>query len=734
MAYVRAAVQIVVDAAHCDGMLTVQGVGRDWRTLEPRDALDIGQRTPDLGGQYGWHYNGLFERIPALNGIAPIMTYTPADMDLGDWTVQSGMWRESHTSGNMRHKALEFYDGLPGRYGASAHGHLTSTADWAPNVDFIAVRMPQAPDETEPGTLELWFRGATAGDLYCIGWPTAGPSGAYGTAQGRTGWQSHPYLMGKRTGDSTWTLIDTLRSTTVPGEHGKTLLVQHHRIQYLDGTLLISTDGKGDPWAFSGTWMHSSGDVTFALDESAPIDLVIVGHTALIGVYQLAAPASAVLYPSAFLVRRTDPPAESNTPNYRVVGTAPAGTSITAAVDTHGTNSDAKRPALTFVSAGGKRPVLYGVQEYRTATVGSADSDPVTLTSGDATFRTLSVRGHVDRRYQGATCEIEYTAIPGEVLNEMRPNAKVVVGIGGQPVGGGAASYTTHFTGYALPPTKTKERARSHGSVICEDMATARLAKKQLGWFCSLGGWPVDDAFEYILNRAGVPSALISVDAGVSYAGMGALYYLPQGTRKGTQKLMFAPDKSVPSALDEICTLRNLRWGVTTGGVVFLAPAVAHVAGHYDVALGETDATNVAFRFRHERSAREFRNLVQVMVGEGVEAAAGVLVDAYSWSDPTSTRFVGDLWTRYIAASQADDLSSVIARAWDDLTYNDSVIQWTELDRPGIWPNAEVAVTVGNDMNIVAGSIYRVTSKAYTVGADGRYRQTLDAELVEVAA
>jgi hypothetical protein len=507
------------------------------------------------------------------------------------------------------------------------------------------------------------------------------------------------------------------------------------RIEYLDGTLLVYHDDRDTPWAFSGSWVHSGGDVAFALADTGTVDLVVVGHTALFGLWQLAAPASAVLYPSAYLVRRTAAPAESNTPNYRVLSTTPTGTSITAAADTHPTNTDAKRPALTFVSAGGKRPVLYGVQEYRTATIGSADSDPTTLTNGEQTFRARRISGKVTRSYQGASCEIEYEALPGYVLNEMRPNAKVAVGIGGQPVGGGATSYTTHFTGYALPPRKTRAKGKGAGSVVCEDMATARLAKKQMGWHCSYGGWPLDEWFEHVLNRAGVPSALISVDAAVSYASMGALFYLPQGTRKGQSKLTPNPDQDVPSHLTQICALRDLRWGVTTGGVVFLAPRVAHVAGHYDYAISDADPVNVIFEFRHERSIGEFRNLLQVMVGEGVEAAAQVMVDEYSWSDPSSARFIGDLWSRYIGASQADDLGSVVNRAWDDLTRNDSIIQWRELDRPGIWPNHEVAVTVDAGMNITAGSIYLVTAKDYNVAsADWRYRQTLDAELVEAAA
>jgi len=265
-------------------------------------------------------------------------------------------------------------------------------------------------------------------------------------------------------------------------------------------------------------------------------------------------------------------------------------------------------------------------------------------------------------------------------------------------------------------------------------MATARLAKKQLGWHCSYGGWPLDDWFEHVLNRAGVPSALISVDAAVSYAGMGELFYLPQGTRKGQSKLTPNPDQDVPSHLTQVCALRDLRWGITTGGVVFLAPRKVHVTGHYDVAISDADPVNVIFEFRHERSVSEFRNLLQVMVGEGVEAAAAVMVDEFSWSDPSSARFIGDLWTRYIASSQGDDLGSVTLRAWDDLTRNDSIIQWRELDRPGIWPLHEVAVTVNAAMNITAGSIYLVTAKQYgNKGAEGRYRQTLDAELVEPA-
>jgi hypothetical protein len=732
MAYARAAVQIIVDAAHADGMITVDGVGRDWDAIEPRDRLDIGQLTPDLGGQYGWWYEGLFERIPPLNAIAPIMTWTFADMVLANWTQThgSGYWRESWTSGAIRVKLLEYFDGRAGRYAANAYGHLTSVGAWTPNLAMHIWRMPQAPDETEPGTVELWFRGATAGDVYCLGWPTEGDAGAYGTAQGRTGWQAQPYLLGKRTGDTVWTLIDTLRSTCGPrGSRGKDQpTLQQVRLAYQDGTLLVYGDDRDDPWAFSGSWKHSTGEVAFALADTGALDLLVMGHTALFGVWPTVAPASVTLYPAAYLIRRTSamPPEQSNAPYYRLIADAPAGTGISAAIDVDGGDANAKRPALTFTSTGAKRAALFAVQEYRLATIGLADSDPVNLT-GWPSFRALGVRGHVDKRYQGASCEIEYGCLPGETLNEIRPNAKVIVSSGAS--GGG---WYKHFTGYALPPHKQRAAALNRGSVICEDMATARLARKQLGWHCSYAGWPIPDWFECILNRAGVDSSLIDISADISVALMGALYYLPLGNYRGARKLSYSPDTTVPSALDQGCVLRDLQWGVGRDGVVTLIPRVVHVAGVHDAHVEDTDLTNIIHDFRHSRTNQEFRNLLQVMIGEGVDAAAYVMCDVASWSTTANARFIGDLWCKYVALRDGDDLTSICNRLWDELVFANSLISWREMDRPDLWPNNEVMVEVDAGMNIVAGSIYRITDKRWSWSEDGRYRQDLEGELVEV--
>jgi len=738
--YARAAVQIIVDAAHCDGMITVLGVGRDWTADEPRNTLALDQRTPDVAGTYGWWYSGLFEHITKLNCIAPIMTYTAAPLELGsgagEWTVNKGLWRESAASGVLGIAGaglLEYYDGRPGRYAANAWGQITSVDEMAPNLQVYCWRMQGSPQETEAAAVEFVLEGAVAGEFYCLGFPSNGDAGIMGAATGRTGWQSHPYLMGWRSGDTEWTMIDNLSVGAAPGNSGpqRKASLLGLRIEYLDGALLVRTDKHNDPWVFCGQWIHEGAYVDFALAEAGHVKVNVTGHPALVGVWPLAAPATVDLYPRAYYIRSSDP-VESNDPQYKIIGVAPTGTSLAHAVDTNPGDANQKRPKVTFAASDTtKRACLYNVQEYRLATIGGADSDPVTLTNGEETFRTLVISGHVDRSFKGATVDIDYCCKPGYVLNEIRPNAKVGVEVGALPEGG-VNSWHPQFVGYALPPAKGRSEGRSSGRVSCADMVTARLRKKCMGWHCSYEGWPLDDWFEHILNRAGVPGTLIAVDPDISYAVMGNLYYLPTSTRRGKRKVCYGPSVRVPSALDEGCKLRDLEWGVSALGVCFLRPRTVFAMGHSHWVVSEAGtAHNMIFDFRHTRSVGDFANLLQVMVGEGVSAAARIMVDDASWSSPSSARFIGDLWTRYESYPSGDDLDSIANRLWDEIVYMDSLVSWTEYDRPSIMPGDEAAVTVDASMNITPGSIYRIADKRWGIREDGRYWQTLEAELVE---
>jgi hypothetical protein len=229
-----------------------------------------------------------------------------------------------------------------------------------------------------------------------------------------------------------------------------------------------------------------------------------------------------------------------------------------------------------------------------------------------------------------------------------------------------------------------------------------------------------------------VPGTLIAVDPDISYAVMGNLYYLPTSTRRGKRKVCYGPSVRVPSALDEGCKLRDLEWGVSALGVCFLRPRTVFAMGHSHWVVSEAGtAHNMIFDFRHTRSVGDFANLLQVMVGEGVSAAARIMVDDASWSSPSSARFIGDLWTRYESYPSGDDLDSIANRLWDEVVYMDSLVSWTEYDRPSIMPGDEAAVTVDASMNITPGSIYRIADKRWGIREDGRYWQTLEAELVE---
>ena len=77
-----------------------------------------------------------------------------------------------------------------------------------------------------------------------------------------------------------------------------------------------------------------------------------------------------------------------------------------------------------FTSSGGMRAVLYNVQEYREATVGNAQSNPLT-TVGNPALQLVSIRGELTSAWRGATLDAELKAAQGETLPELKTNDKV---------------------------------------------------------------------------------------------------------------------------------------------------------------------------------------------------------------------------------------------------------------------------------------------------------------------
>jgi hypothetical protein len=792
MAYSRVVSQLIADYPHADGHIDTLasgrlGIGRDWEAREPRENGDWGN-TPDVWGQYGWDYGGIAEYIEVLQGIAPLGTFTRADMELGSsagqWTVENGTWRASSAAGLLKHEWLHYYDGRPGRLAADAEGRVVSVDSLAPNLQVNLWRMGGAHNDTEPAWVLILFTNPLGSQQYGFVFPALDEADA-SVDFGSVGnpWFTQPLFFGWPDNETLPTVIDPMSAGSAPrlGKFGAQPTFQMVRIEYLDGAVIVRDGDDKNPWVFAGDWRSVGGQtIERVYIGPGPVKIAVCGHTVMAQCFELDYPASVIVRPrKSFVVSRH----YQETAAYKVVGQTPGASTITIAQEDTGLGS---RPKVTFASSNGQRPILYCVQEYREPVFSAGDTDPH-YSQGDADFQVLSMRGQINENWRGSTCEVEIEARVGAVPDILQASAKVQAMVN---VHDGATNasydwtdpitstpYSLQFTGYALPDEFTRigrEKAgKSVYSVTAADLIEARLRDNELVSQCSFegngtsAGWNIRDAFVYLLNCAGVPGdpaagetdGLISIDSEITYAGMGTGYYLPHGTARAGRKLKFRPDTDYVSALDELvsvcgmptslvdgagvpnCTLpggitktrRGLQWGVGQDGIVFLRPAYEHVAGEYDVTLDD-DTTTLEYitqEFRATRSLQDWRNLLCVMVGEGIDATAMYLYDEASWSTDTAANFCGHVRARFAGFPDASDLDAIAQQLWEDIAWWNYAVSWQMQDCPWLMPGNEVRMSV-EGVNVNANAIYRITSKTWEAGSDGRYRQTLEAVNVGV--
>ncbi len=717
----RAASKLTIDNPDADGKISEWGIGVDWVAGERR--LQTLAWTADLSGQYGWLYGDDVEYIPKLNAIGPVGVAALAPMVLSQWTVNKGLWRESPSAGQLRTRWLQFYDGRPERL-HDAFGSITSKGIYSQNLIFWIWRMPQPEDDTDPCLVDITWEGDGVVPRYRLRIPGAQSTGGTLSAETQTNW--YPTLSGITQSASAWTTIDQHLGGGMTGyTTGQEALLQVVRVEYVDGWMLIRFNGQEDVWAYRGAWQDSDGHEVLFGPSAGPITLEVCGHPCFINVQQLAYADEAQIASSAWFFT---PKHTNATPSYRVIKYEPNETADVS-VAAQSLADHATRPLVTFTSDTINRPLLYRVQEYRAATVGAANSSAIT-TADNANLQLLAISGRCDEDWRGATIEATVEAAQGELLTDIAFNSKIKA----QVTLDGGDNWYTQFTGYTLAPHDLRDdpTARQVRTISAADGIQARLQHKQMMWHSSYGGWPVDDAFEHILNRAGIPAALISVDSDVTLADMGALYYLPEGEPRGAEVLSFRPDETVVSALDKLAVIRDLEWGVSVAGVYFLRRRPTHVAGHYDWTLDEDTVTDTdtIFRLEHTQDFDEFCNMLYVLVGQGEGARSHTITDLASVFDATAANYIGeDRWRVHIEPD-ADDAVTLAKRLWSKRTELSRVVYWSTYYHPELMPGDEVRVQVDR-CNIPADSIFRITSKDWSIGSDGQFSQSLEGVLVE---
>lgn len=733
MSYVRAAVNLIRNNPHTDALPAMLGFGRDWPAEEPRELWN-GRSTFDMSESPGWRNPGQFEYLDKIKAWAPCGAPTKANMALEAWTLSGTLtWVLGPQANYTGYQMLECKPhATPGKSGTK-----TSNADFAPAVDIGYYVLPPDPDDPDSGGwFQVKFLGDGSGPVIAITIPCNQKSGmAWQDETGETQRQlAAPLLRAGMPGqklaiiDKAPTGTTGVAQTQAGGADSENKL-HALRVEYDDEWVLIRLGGAGGAlWAYRGKWIDIAGVTHDNLElTTGKIAVTFQNIAGSFYCWPLVYPsgtlkaAASLALPSVFNPARTG----------ALVGYARDDTSITATLD-----PDPAVPSLAFVSSGAKRAIFYNLQEYREATFAAGTSAPANST-GDQTMRVQSVRWDTAERWRGSTLDATIETQTGD-LYTMAPNAKYTLKLQTVASDADPMTQTTVFTGYGMPSEKTWEAGalRVDGTLHCGDFVAARLAHKPLQWHCSYAGWPVDTAWKYILNRCGVPAAMMTVAADITEASMGDKYYLPYGSPKGDRIFEFRLGESAVTALDAIALARDLEWGVDRTGQFFLRKRWTHTLGASTWTIDEEalDGTSPS-SFRHVRTLQDYWNVGLVLAGQGFNSASRMHVDHDSVVTPADAHFVGDDWWRVETVPDTDDADVVLARLLANRLENEHLVYFTVRDFPAIEPDDTVAITVSN-VDISAGSIFRVRrvlgSIENPLGAC-RVTQEVEAAIVEEA-
>ena len=734
MSYTTPVANLTIDYPHANGRMTKWGFGRDWEADEPRQVP--GGYTPDLEGPNGWYYQGLLEWIEPIRGIAPLGQHSghTVDSNIADWFILSGLWQESSAAGLLRAKWLHFYDGRPNLILTGEHGRIASKANYPLNFVAWFWRFPAPPTEANTPHIMLHLIGDGSAPEYAIYLPAWGKTTEMPGQEGTDVMYQSPLLLGRPLDDPLWSIVDE-----IPGGSGalgdmaqEGARLEAIKVEYTDGWLIVNLNGLDRTWAYSGNWRDRNGrEIAWGLTQGH-LGIQVVGHPAMVYVEPLVYPASAILRPQKYLITGTR---VNTAKSYSLVGNAPFGCTVT--IVSEGAPA-MTRPRITMNSGLGQRPIMYNVQEYRDAVIGATASAPV-YSQGNPGFRLQRLSGSLSSEWRGASLEVEYVAEVGSSAVEVPMNSEVMADVSVDDGG----SYIRQFAGYALPAGGQRDGAILQGApqrrIYAADGIEARLPYHFMYAFCSLEAWPIDDAFEYILNRASVPASLIAVHPDINPANMGDGYYLPASGTPGERACKWRPDTLVAAALDDIVRLRQMldgtpiRWGVDQTGVYFLAPVPLYTGAPVDFVIDQSSIVpeEIIVSAEGSQGVDGYANVILGLTGSGADAGAQMLIDADSIDTIGSDRFVGE--DRWALAYQpdADDPWPLVEGMYWNRQARRYGISWEMDDRPDLMPDMFVECQVAG-IGLPWGSIFQIGRKTWTLNTvQNLFTQRLEAVFVQ---
>ncbi len=704
-------------AAHTAASANAPGLGANWQA-------------------YWSAFGGCAEYIPELQGCGPRGSARKQDMVLADWTQVQGTWVVAQGGGSPPAQYLWWPGG-----GADSYGRVVSTGTYYPQVSFWLNRAGAPDGQVWPSYTVLAFQ-QTTGDCY----------GLYLPLNSQATDLKYPRLLKAPNGvtmDPATHTVEEWQSASLQGSAGVGEMTEEClTLENTDGHLFVRTSGGGEAWSY-----YPSGGV-----DLAPGTLLVEAYG-----HALAFNAQHVNFPTtSYATPRTGaatPFWQNPTRTYYHVGIDPGPYVGGLAANNYVQVSTLQspyvgdpKPLVKFVSDGHHRPMCYAVAEVHAPTFNAARSAPQALSG---TGVTVSVSGRCDDTWRGATCEVVLRVDPEAYI--LKGNNKVTVDAGWASFAGTMTQVTAttsrQFTGYVTSQQRSKngdELGKVELKLHCEDGIAARLLGKKFMWqhACYGGlsyGTEYTDAdtgawlyhgntrlasglvVQHILNRAGVPNALIA-DAVLNCTGNLA-FPLAGADRKGDLLFDFQADEEVVSALDKIATALGGYFGVDYNGKYGIFERSTYLAGGavaYTIGDVPDSDEDLIYEVSTERGYSEFRNYVAAVVGQGA-AAVSYVTPVWPASSHTLTSdpdFIGDDRWEMLIEGDASGLSAAVMLAqkrYAELLKRRQVIQWKCPGKEYLWPGDVVAVDTGG-LDVPAGTVFRIVEKNWAIEANsGEY-------------
>jgi hypothetical protein len=701
------------------------------------------ENAPLLGADwqaYWSPFGGPTEYIPELHGCGPRGSALKQDMVLANWTQDYGTWYVAQAGGSPPAQYLWW----PGA-GADSYGQVVSVGTFYPQVALWLYRAGAPDGQVWPTFTVIAFQPATGPYIYALYLPL--------NAQATD--LKYPRLLRAprdTTLDPAQHTVEEWQSSSLQGNAGLGETQEEYlTLENTDGRLFFRTSGGGDAWTYKPAGGIELGPGTLLLEA--------YGHAVAFNAQQITFPTTSYATP------RTGVAAPfwcNGTRTYYHVGTDPGPYDYSGAAQSNYVQVSPltspflgdPKPLIKFVSDGHHRPLCYAVAQVHPPVFTEGRSDPQAL---EGTGVTVSVSGRVDDTWRGATCEVVLRVDPdGYVLTG---NNKVTVDTGWLVVEGTEATIATgaverQFTGYMTRQERSRT-ADDLGKVTvklhCEDGIASRLLGKKFMWQHAVYGGlsygtdyyntdtedegterygkfayhtntklPAGVVVRHILNRAGVPDALIA-DGVLNCTGNLALP-LAGADQLGNLLFDFQADEEVVSALDKIAGVLGGYFGVGVDGKYGVFSRATYAAGDaVDWTLSDSTLTDadLIYEISAERGYDEFRNYVAAIVGQGASAATSItpVWRAGSHATTSDPDFMGDDWWEMILEADASGAAAAILLAQQRhaaLLKRGQVLRWTTPGKPDLWPGHLVSVdAVGLD--VTSGTVFRIVQKDWSI-------------------